>query len=460
MARSWSSSCRGRRLAVAGPAEAAQAVARGLLLRLAADHGPADLAMAVMTADRRSGGPGCAGYRTRAASISRRPARRPPLPARCRHDRAGAPVEQHRTLLLVIDDPAALATRTGPARRLLAAGAMAIVVAEPGEILPHVCREVLALECPAVRPVLPPVAILRGADAEPSDAIEAAGVSAPTALELARRLAGYHDPEEAEEAAALPAHVRLVELLGPPPSIPRRWPQAGPAGLLPATRAARWRRRSAMAEDGIVEIDLVADGPHALVAGTTGSGKSELLRSLVAGLAATHPPSDVAFLLVDYKGGSAFDACARLPHVVGVVTDLDGHLAERALRSLHAELRRREALLRDAGCDDIDAGRAAGVAMPRLVVVIDEFATLAAELPDFLHAIVGVARRGRSLGVHLVLATQRPGSAVSDEMRANTNLRVALRVQDVAESNDVVGVGSAARIARGQPGRGGAAPGQ
>ena len=115
-----------------------------------------------------------------------------------------------------------------------------------------------------------------------------------------------------------------------------------------------------VADDGVVDVDLVADGPHVLVAGTTGSGKSELLRSLVAGLAALHPPSEVGFLLVDYKGGSAFDACADLPHVVGVVTDLDGHLAERVLRSLEAEVHRREELLRAAGCDDIATARAAG----------------------------------------------------------------------------------------------------
>ena len=139
--------------------------------------------------------------------------------------------------------------------------------------------------------------------------------------------------------------------------------------------------------------------------------------------------------------------------MVGVVTDLDGHLAERVLRSLEAEVRRREEVLRDAGCDDIVVARAAGSPLSRLVVVIDEFATLAAELPELLRSIVNVARRGRSLGVHLVLATQRPGAAVSDEIRANTNLRIALRVQDIAASNDVVGVPTAAHISRAHPGR-------
>src|SRR5690606_29957164 len=112
-----------------------------------------------------------------------------------------------------------------------------------------------------------------------------------------------------------------------------------------------------VAGDGAVEIDLVADGPHALVAGTTGSGKSELLRTLVVALAVRTPPDQLAMVLVDFKGGATFDACARLPHTVAVVTDLDGGLAERALVSLDAELRRREAMLRDAGADDLRAYR-------------------------------------------------------------------------------------------------------
>ena len=143
-----------------------------------------------------------------------------------------------------------------------------------------------------------------------------------------------------------------------------------------------------MSADGIVEVDLVGDGPHALIAGTTGAGKSELLRTLVATLAAGSSPDDVTFVLIDYKGGSTFDACADLPHTVGVVTDLDDRLAERALVSLEAEIRRRERLLRDAGADDLESYRTVRretAPLPRLVVVIDEFAAMAADLPGFLH---------------------------------------------------------------------------
>ena len=207
--------------------------------------------------------------------------------------------------------------------------------------------------------------------------------------------------------------------------------------------------------DGVVELDLVRDGPHALIAGTTGAGKSELLRTLVVAMAASNSPDDLTFVLIDYKGGSTFDACADLPHTVGVVTDLDDRLAERALVSLEAELRRRERLLRRVGADDLDAFRSAGSdrPLPRLVVIIDEFAALAADVPGFLPSLVGIAQRGRSLGIHLVLATQRPAGVVSDEIRANTNLRIALRLQDRADAVDIVGAAEPVSFPRGFPGR-------
>jgi DNA segregation ATPase FtsK/SpoIIIE, S-DNA-T family len=220
--------------------------------------------------------------------------------------------------------------------------------------------------------------------------------------------------------------------------------------------------------DGPFVVDIRADGPHALVAGTTGAGKSELLQTLIASLAAANRPDAMNFVLIDYKGGSAFKDCARLPHTVGMVSDLDGHLTERALASLAAELKRREEILLRAGAKDIEdyweatsrargrfapAAASAAEPLPRLMLVIDEFASLVAELPDFVAGLVGIAQRGRSLGVHLVLATQRPAGVVSADIRANTNLRIALRVTDAAESLDVIDVPDAARIARSTPGR-------
>ena len=211
--------------------------------------------------------------------------------------------------------------------------------------------------------------------------------------------------------------------------------------------------------DGPFSLDLVKDGPHGLVAGTTGSGKSEFLQSLVASLAVANRPDAMTFVLVDYKGGAAFAACAELPHTVGLVTDLDSHLVERALRSLRAELTRREHVLAAVGAKDVEdygdhlATGGAGERLPRLLIVIDEFAALAKELPDFVTGLVGIAQRGRSLGVHLILATQRPSGVISPEIRANTNLRVALRMTDTGESSDVIDIPDAARIAKSVPGR-------
>jgi S-DNA-T family DNA segregation ATPase FtsK/SpoIIIE len=210
-----------------------------------------------------------------------------------------------------------------------------------------------------------------------------------------------------------------------------------------------------VSEDGAFSIDLVRDGPHALIGGTTGSGKSELLRSMVAAMATVADPDHLTFVLIDYKGGSSFDECARLPHCVGVVTDLDEQLGERALRCLEAELRHRERVLRDAGATDLpdylrrqQRGEVAQRPLPRLVVVIDEFATMVREIPDFIDSLVGVAQRGRSLGVHLILATQKPSGAVNENIRTNTRLRICLRVEDRQDSTDVIDVGDAADIVR------------
>ena len=265
---------------------------------------------------------------------------------------------------------------------------------------------------------------------------------------VARSLAPLADASAAGPGG-IPTSCGLLEVIGvdahDDAEVCRRW--SSPAHLATAI---------GLGSDGIVTIDLQQDGPHALVAGTTGAGKSEFLRTLVAGLAVNNSPADLAFILIDYKGGAAFAECGRLPHTVGLVTDLDPQLTERALQSLDTELRRREAILAGAQVSDLDAYQNSdpeSEPLGRLVLVVDEFAALAADLPDFVSGLVGIAQRGRSLGVHLVLATQRPGGAVSPEIRANTSLRVSLRVNSVAESADIVGVDSAAHIDKATPGR-------
>lgn len=189
-----------------------------------------------------------------------------------------------------------------------------------------------------------------------------------------------------------------------------------------------------------VYLDLRTHGPHALVGGTTGSGKSEFLQTWIMSMAAAHSPDRISFLLVDYKGGTAFADCVRLPHTVGLVTDLSPHLVRRALTSLGAEIRRREALLNEKRAKDLITLEQTGDpdTPPSLIIIVDEFAALASEVPEFVDGVIDVAQRGRSLGLHLVLATQRPAGVIKDNLRANTNLRIALRLNDVDDSVDVI----------------------
>ncbi len=208
-----------------------------------------------------------------------------------------------------------------------------------------------------------------------------------------------------------------------------------------------------MAADGPLALDLVEHGPHAIVAGTTGSGKSEFLVAWLAALATRHPPDRVAFLLVDFKGGAAFEPLRGLPHVTGIVTDLDEAEAERAVLSLRAELRHREAVLLAEGVRDLAALPDRAV-LPRLVLVVDEYPAMVERFPDLGPVVADVAARGRSLGVHLVLASQRPNGVVREQVSANCAIRVSLRVRQRSDSVAVVGSEAAAAIRPDRPGRG------
>ncbi|MEV8266564.1 FtsK/SpoIIIE domain-containing protein [Microbacterium sp. NPDC076911] len=198
-------------------------------------------------------------------------------------------------------------------------------------------------------------------------------------------------------------------------------------------------------------VDLVSDGPHAVVAGVTGSGKSELLITWILALCSKRSTAEVNFLLADFKGGTAFDCLEGVPHVTGVITDLDGAGARRAIQSLRAEVRWREAAIASVGARDILDPR---VTLPRLVVVVDEFAALLGDHPE-LHAVfTDVAARGRALGVHLILGTQRAAGVVRDSLLANCPLRISLRVTDGADSRALIGVEDAAMLPGGVEGRG------
>ena len=287
------------------------------------------------------------------------------------------------------------------------------------------------------------------------------GVEVGWAERLSRSLAPLRDATPSEGPAALPAAVGLLACGSPVDSAPT---DTGTGVLTGDSLAAAWLHRPhstsvplGVCGAGTFCVDLASDGPHVLVGGTTGAGKSELLRTLVASLALHNTPQHLSFVLVDYKGGAAFRDCADLPHVAGVVTDLDDHLAARALTSLTAELTRRERLLRDAGSTDFVSYQARsaskGAPLARLVVVVDEFRALAEELPAFVDGLVHLAALGRSLGIHLVLATQRPAGVVTADIKANVNLRIALRMRDRVDSEDVVDSPAAAALDPSTPGR-------
>jgi S-DNA-T family DNA segregation ATPase FtsK/SpoIIIE len=240
------------------------------------------------------------------------------------------------------------------------------------------------------------------------------------------------------------------------------------AGILPCEArdvGRRWARSADAAglsvpvgigRQGTVHLDIERDGPHLLVAGTTGSGKSEFLRTLVAALAASYPPDLVNLLLVDFKGGSGLGPLTGLRHCVGMLSDLGLQEVDRTLVSLRAEVRRREEVLASAGASDLTAYRTLDrglPVLPHLAIVIDEFRMLVDEAPRALTELMRIAAIGRSLGIHLIMATQRPQGSITADIRANVTSRIVLRVQSGMESIDVMNSTLAADIPIAAPGR-------
>lgn len=194
-------------------------------------------------------------------------------------------------------------------------------------------------------------------------------------------------------------------------------------------------------------VDLVTDGPHALVVGTTGAGKSELLTSWLVQLTWSQPPEALQLILVDYKGGTCLGPLKRLPHCVDLLTDLEPAATARAIEAISAQLRRREQILRKSNCKDITEYEQLRHHQPslaplaRMLVVVDEFATLAATQEELLEHLLRLAAQGRSLGMHLILATQHPHGALSTSITANAALRVCLRMLDASEGAPLLGHG-------------------
>lgn len=231
----------------------------------------------------------------------------------------------------------------------------------------------------------------------------------------------------------------------------RRWKENNPTKSLAA--------EVGVTTDGspfTLDLHEKAQGPHGLVAGMTGSGKSEFIITYILSMAVNYHPDEVAFILIDYKGGGlagAFsdpDRGIHLPHLVGTITNLDGAAIQRSLMSIESELKRRQAIFNEAksrnnaGTMDIysyqklyRAGKV-DTPLPHLFIISDEFAELKQQEPEFMNQLISTARIGRSLGVHLILATQKPAGVVNDQILSNTKFRVCLRVQDKQDSMDML----------------------
>lgn len=195
----------------------------------------------------------------------------------------------------------------------------------------------------------------------------------------------------------------------------------------------------------VLDISDKNHGPHGLIAGTTGAGKSVLLQSFILSLSLNYNPSEIQFVLIDYKGGGTSESFRELPHVAGIIDSSEGaRTIYRALASIRGEIKRREAIFKEVGVNNIDDYMKLFNADPteetlsHLVIIVDEFAELKKEEPEFMHELVSAARVGRSLGMHLVLATQKPGNSVSDEIDANTRFRICLRVASRGDSTEMI----------------------
>jgi DNA segregation ATPase FtsK/SpoIIIE, S-DNA-T family len=210
-------------------------------------------------------------------------------------------------------------------------------------------------------------------------------------------------------------------------------------------------------EKMLLDLHEKYHGPHGLIAGTTGSGKSELIQSFIISLAVNFHPYDVVFVLIDYKGGGMANLFEGMPHLVGTITNLDGNQITRSLISIKSEIKKRQELLGEHKVNHIDGYQAlykqkkASKPLPHLIIIIDEFAELKSEQPEFMKQLVSAARVGRSLGVHLILATQKPSGVVDDQIWSNARFRMCLKVQGREDSNEVLKRPDAANIK--QPGR-------
>lgn len=485
-------------LGFAGDARTMSAVARSALFQIAARHSPAEVVIAAVvsptsradwdwlkwlphtsSAHSPLDGAHLADTRSSASSLVSQleglldvrmegaPELRGPIDT-SQPDRPPVPVVPAVVLLVENTAPVDRARLTRLVERGPDAGIHVVWCAPRVEQLPAACRSFVVVESGGRDGVAGQVRL-----GDRTSPVALASLDAGVAEQLARLLAPVVDvgiPEaddsDLPRSIAYPTLTGL-EILDVADTVVERWRQNNSLvardGSPAVARKKEGNLRAVIGHAGSepFALDLRSDGPHALVGGTTGAGKSEFLQAWVLGMAAAHSPDRLTFLFVDYKGGTAFADCVSLPHTVGLVTDLSPHLVRRALTSLRAELRYREHLLNAKKAKDLVTLEKSGDpdCPPSLVIIVDEFAALVQEVPEFVDGVVDVAQRGRSLGLHLVLATQRPAGVIKDNLRANTNLRIALRMADTEDSIDILGDKMAAHFDPSIPGRGAAKTG-
>lgn len=269
------------------------------------------------------------------------------------------------------------------------------------------------------------------------------------------------------EKNAIPEKINFLELYNVKTvdelNFEERWKKANTSKSLAVPLGLRGK-------DDIVYLNLHerAHGPHGLVAGTTGSGKSEIVQSYILSLAVNFAPEDIGFLPIDFKGGGMANLFKNLPHLLGSITNLDGAASARALQSIRAELQKRQRYFGEYGVNHIndytklykkgkeeqdpkEKAKYPSEPLPHLFLISDEFAELKANEPEFMAELVSTARIGRSLGVHLILATQKPSGVVDDQIWSNSRFKLALKVADTNDSQEIIKTPDAATIT--QPGR-------
>ena len=274
-------------------------------------------------------------------------------------------------------------------------------------------------------------------------------------LEAAKKLSPVYC-EEISLENALTKNITLFEMLNilgvDDIDLKRNWAQAEIYKTMAAPLGVKTK-------DEIVYLDLheKAHGPHGLVAGTTGSGKSEILQTYILSMAILYHPYEVGFVVIDFKGGGMVNQFKNLPHLIGAITNIDGKEINRSLMSIKAELENRQRIFAESNVNNISnyiklykAGKA-NIPIPHLIIVVDEFAELKAEQPEFMKELISAARIGRSLGVHLILATQKPAGQVNEQIWSNSKFKLCLKVQTKEDSNEVLKSPLAAEIK--EPGR-------